>query len=340
MQPIITLHSSTTFKEAVQELDNFGTGFLACVDDSNKLIGIITDGDVRRAILNGETDIDKVVNKKPHTMLEGVSRAEIIARLKELHRRHMPIVDKSNTLKSIFFFDDIDFNTLNNSVVIMAGGLGSRLGELTKDLPKPMIHLDGKPILQHIIELFRDQGFCKFTICVNYKKEIIKDYFGSGKRLGVNIKYIEEEERLGTAGALSLIKDKFDDSFFLVNGDVITSMDFRKLLNFHVSSSSVATMCVRKYTHEVPYGVVNLEGDSILNLEEKPCLDFYINSGIYVLSQSAIELIPASTFFDMTDLFNLMNERQMHTTAYRCSNYWIDIGAKDQLDKAKCDMEL
>lgn len=340
MQPIITLDNCTTFKDAIRKLDEFGTGFLACIDDDNKLVGIITDGDVRRAILNNETELDKIINKNPHIMIEGATKDEIVARLKALHRRHMPIVDSDNRLKSIFFFDDIDFNNLNNTVVIMAGGLGTRLGDLTKDLPKPMIELDGKPILQHIIELFRDQGFCKFLICLNYKKEVIKDYFGSGRLFGVTISYIEETKRLGTAGALSLIQEKFTDSFFLVNGDVITSMDFRKLLDFHTMSKSDATMCVRKYTHQVPYGVVNIEGSAIASLEEKPNLDFYINSGIYVLSQEAIDLIPASTFFDMTDLFKLINQKEMRASAYKCDNYWIDIGIKEQLDKAKFDMEI
>lgn len=340
MKATIILNENTTFQDAVKSLDQYGFGFLSCVGESGKLLGILTDGDVRRAILNGKTELKDIINTNPEVMSIDSNKNEVVARLKKLHRRHMPLIDKDHILKSVFFLDDLEFNSRDNHVVLMAGGLGSRLGSLTKETPKPMLKIAGKPIIQHIIELFRDQGFGKFIVCVNYKKEIIESYLGDGKKFGVNIDYVYENKRMGTAGALTLIEQDMSDSFFVVNADVITSMDFESLLQFHESNESLATMCVKKYQHEVPYGVVNVSNKQLVSIEEKPKLNFFINAGIYLLSRETLKYIPKLEFFDMPELFKSLKKNEFDVFTYENENYWIDIGEREQLLKANLDMEI
>ncbi|MCV6610683.1 MAG: nucleotidyltransferase family protein [Amphritea sp.] len=333
------LSANSSFNEIIAALDEAGVGFLALVNELGKLEGVITDGDVRRAVLNKKEDLGSVVNENPHTMLEGSSEAEIIFNLKRLHRRHMPIVDKENTLIKVFALDDVDFFQRENYVVIMAGGLGSRLGELTNDTPKPMIHVGGKPMLLHIIELMREQGFYKFLLCVNYKKEKIKNYFKNGKHLGVNIEYIEERDRLGTAGALSLIDKDFNMPFVVMNADVITNLDFGQLLDSHGRNGSVATMCLRQYSEKIPFGVVETDANgSVSAIKEKPEYTFNVNAGIYVLNNEVLRYIPDNQFFDMPSLFDQLLSEKILCGTYSILGYWMDLGRKEDLDKAEKDM--
>ncbi|MEY8213825.1 MAG: nucleotidyltransferase family protein, partial [Colwellia sp.] len=289
MKYTLKYEASCSLNDAVKALDNGGVGFLALVDDSNKLLGILTDGDLRRAILNKETELNKIINFSPAVMSYQSTSQEVIQKLKSLHRRHMPLVDEENRLKSVFTLDDVDFVSKDNEIIIMAGGLGSRLGELTKETPKPMLRVGDKPMLQHLIEQFRDQGFCKFILCVNYKKDIISDYFGSGEKFGVQIDYVVETKRLGTAGALSLIQKEINSPFFVINADVLTSLNFQELISFHKKQKSKATMCVRNYVQQVPYGVIKAdENSTLIGIDEKPTYSFNVNTGIYVLEPSVL----------------------------------------------------
>ena len=244
-------------------------------------------------------------------------------------------------LKSVFSLDDITFVTRDNPVVIMAGGLGSRLGQLTKETPKPMLSIGSKPMLQHLIEQFRDQGFRKFILCVNYKKDIIRNFFSDGEKLGVKITYIEEEKRLGTAGALSLIQPSINVPYFVVNADILVNIDFMKLLSFHIKSESLATMCVRQYQMQVPYGVVNSnDRNQLLSIDEKPSLSFNVNAGVYLLDPSINSFVPNNKFFDMPSLFDILIDKGIPSTAYPINDYWLDIGHKADLEQANIDMKL
>ena len=275
----MVLSSASTFKEAIKIIDQNGNGFLAIVDDRNKLIGILTDGDIRRAILDDKTDLLDIINKEPIVMESGTAKQQVIHRLKELHRKHMPVVDADGILQDVITLDDDEFDLKPNWVVIMAGGLGTRLGELTKDVPKPMLMAGQKPMLEHIIEMFDSHGFTKFILSVNYKSEVIRNHFKNGQEFGVEIEYLEETKRLGTGGALSLMDPDIHEPFFVTNGDVITSVDYEKLLDYHKSNNASATMCVRKSSYQIPYGVIEIDSNNnILGLEEKPKHDFYINS--------------------------------------------------------------
>ncbi|WP_372763552.1 nucleotidyltransferase family protein [Litorivivens sp.] len=333
------LTEASHFKDIVAKLDRLGMGFVAIVDAEDILLGIVTDGDIRRALLSGKFDVQDIINKFPEVMPFGASRREIVSRLKSIHLRHMPLVDGAGKLIEVFTLEGDEFVAKENPVVIMAGGLGARLGALTKNVPKPMLHVAEKPMLQHLIEMFSDHGYSKFIVCVNYKKEVIKEYFGTGNRFGVEIEYVEENKRLGTAGALSLIPHVPSCPFFVINADVLASVDYDDLLGAHKSSGSVATMCVRSYSQTIPFGVIKVDGENVIcDIEEKPTLSFNINAGIYVLSPEALRVVPSNTYFDMTSLFETLIEDKLKATTYPISDYWLDIGRVEDFGKANSDL--
>ncbi|MBV1952752.1 MAG: nucleotidyltransferase family protein [Cycloclasticus sp.] len=340
MKHAFVIKPNSTLKDAVQALDEGGIGFVAFVDEFCELKGILTDGDLRRAILRNEHSLDSVINKKPVTMLCDAHPESISTMLRRMHRRHMPLVDKNNILKSVFSLDDVEFISKDNIVVIMAGGLGSRLGDLTINTPKPMLVVGDRPMLQHLVEQFRDQGFYKFLFCLNYKKEVIQSHFGDGGEFGVKIDYVVENKRLGTAGALSLIdRTLLNEPFFVINADVLTNFDFSQLLDFHSLKNCMATMCVRKYEYQVPYGVVYSGADSVItSINEKPSLSFDVNAGIYVLQPEALEYIPEGGFYDMPTLFESLMDREFSCATLRLNDYWVDIGKVEDLQKATEDL--
>lgn len=341
MHKPFTLKNNCSFIELVTALDKGGIGFLSIVNENNKLVGVVSDGDVRRAVLENKKNAKDVINEKPFKIHVRTTQSERISILRNIHRRHAPLVDDFGYYKGIFSFDDIDFISKENLIVVMAGGLGSRLGKLTQNIPKPMLEIRGKPILLHTVESLRDQGFKNFVFCVNYKKEIIKKYFKSGKKFGISIKYIEEKQRLGTAGALSLFKEKPTSPFFVINADVQSTLNYDSILQFHKSSNSSATMSVMEHDHTVPYGVVTLKNNNcISSIDEKPVLKFKVNTGIYVLSSDVLEYIPRNEYFDMTELFKTLVQNDIKTTAYPIDCYWVDIGKEEDLAKARKDNSL
>lgn len=329
-------NSGTSLEEAVGMLDRNGNGFLPVIDDENKLIGIITDGDLRRGILNRKFDLNSIINKNPTVAKNTESHVVIKQRLREMKRRHMPVVDHEGKLVEVVILDDFESITKDNWVVVMAGGLGTRLGDLTKNMPKPMLEVGGKPMLLRIMEHFKMQGFVKFILCVNYKSEIIENYFGNGSRFGVEVIYTKESKRMGTAGALSLIDIEVDKPFFVVNGDVLTSINYDDFLNHHLTNKAEATMCVKRFSHEVPYACVEFDSSMNLNgLKEKPTYDYYINTGMYVLNPSVLKYIVKNEYFDMPSLFELLIEHKKNTKVFRIDEYWLDVGQKDDYKKAQ-----
>lgn len=337
MKNKLVMDERTTFEDAVRLLDQNGNGFLPVVDSGNKLIGILTDGDIRRAILNKKTALIDIINKNPTTMNHKVHRKQAIQYLKSIHRKHLPLVDDEHRLIDVILLDELEFNAKPNKVVIMAGGLGSRLGELTRDTPKPMLVVGKKPILENIIEHCYEHGFTNIYLSVNYKSEVIKEYFQDGSEFGVNIKYIEEKDKLGTAGALSLIEDVIKEPFFVVNGDILTTLNFDDLLEFHNNIKSDATMCVKEIEHRIPYGVVDIKDTTVIAIEEKPSQKVCINAGIYVLSPEVRGLIPKNHYLDMTNLFDLLIQKGFKVSAYKTSDYWIDVGQLKDIEIVRND---
>jgi NDP-sugar pyrophosphorylase family protein len=220
-------------------------------------------------------------------------------------------------------------------VVLMVGGLGTRLRPLTEETPKPLLRVGGKPILQTIVERFAAHGFTDFIFCVNYKAQMIRDHFGDGGRFGVRIEYIEESKRMGTAGALGLLPERPAEPFFVMNGDLLTNVNFENMLQYHLQNRAKASMCVREYDFQVPYGVVNIEEGLIRSIEEKPVHRFLVSAGIYMLDPSCLDLIPENAYYDMPALFERIVEEGGRAVSFPLREYWLDIGRMEEYERAK-----
>jgi len=284
--------------------------------------------------------IKSLIVKEPIVIKNNESKEKILklAMSKKIH--HIPVVDDKGVLIKI---EKVNYPEIpdkkNNKVILMVGGLGTRLGNLTKNTPKPMLKVGDKSILQTIVERFTNYGYTNITMCLNYKSHIIQDYFGDGSKFGINLDYILEEERLGTAGALSLIKENPVDPFFVMNGDILTDANIENIHNSYVSSNADALMCVREYNYQVPYGVVETSNNAIASIEEKPTQRFFVNAGIYMLSPKILEYIPQNEFFNMTTLFEKLIEKDKNVISYPLNGYWLDIGRFEEFKRANDDFD-
>ena len=337
----LKLTVNSTIKEALQLIDSGATKIAIVVDADDVLIGTLTDGDIRRAILSGialDQSIDGVFNTNPTVVRENISKEEIINICTTKKIYQIPVVDDKRKVISIDVLDELlKPEVHSNKVVLMVGGLGSRLRPLTENTPKPMLHVGGKPILQTIVESFSNYGYVNIVLCVNYKSHVIKDYFGDGSKFGVNIEYVFEDERLGTAGALNLLSEKPVKPFFVMNGDLLTNINFEHLFEFHQANDAIASMCVREYDFQVPYGVVNLENGLIKSIVEKPVQKFFVSAGIYMLQPQCIDYIPENQQFDMPALFEKLIEMNKKAISFPLREYWIDIGRIDEYEKANSE---
>ena len=316
------------------------------VNEKDEFLGIISDADIRKALLNGfklDSLIEEIYTKNPKTITPDTPQSEILALASKYDIYDFPVLDENKKLVKIISVSKIlEKKPKKNKIVLMLGGLGSRLAPLTNNTPKPMLKVGSKPILETIVERFAKQGFTDFIFCVNYKSEIIKKYFENGAKFGVNISYIKEEKRLGTAGALSLFKAskiELNESFFVMNGDILTELDFASILKEHKRKENKATMCVREFSYQVPYGVVRSDGDRILELEEKPNFNFLVSAGIYVFEPSILELLKENEYLDMPELFTLLLEQNARVGKYEVKDYWIDIGQLSEFQRANDEFE-
>ena len=337
----IKLTKDAAIKEALQIIGDGAMQIALIVDEKDKLLGTLTDGDIRRGLLKGldlNNSIESIIFKTPTIAKVSDTKEEVLklAISKKLHQ--IPIVDDSGKVLGIQEIEElVKPKEKANKVFLMVGGLGTRLRPLTENTPKPMLKVGRKPILQIIVDKFADYGYTNIVMCVNYKSHIIQDYFGDGAEFGVNIEYILEEQRMGTAGALSLLKEKPTEPFFVMNGDLLTNLDFEKMLDFHEEYDAKATMCVREYDIEVPYGVVNVANENITFIEEKPIHSFFVNAGIYILDPECINLIPRDVFFDMPSLFEKMILNNKKTISFPLQEYWLDIGKIADYERANSE---
>jgi dTDP-glucose pyrophosphorylase len=324
-----------TFEDMLIALEQTGVGSLVIVDDEMHLSGIVTDGDIRRALLKKETSINKIINRNPEFWLETQSRQSGINHMKKIHRNILPIVTQTKKVIDVLCLNEISFDTISNPIVIMAGGLGTRLYPLTKETPKPMLPINGKPILERIIEKLISQGFQNFYISINYLGEQIKNYFQNGEKWDISIKYIEETKRLGTAGALYQLEKIIKEPFIVMNGDIITDLDFRSFLKFHLQTDSLATMCLYKQIHQIPFGVVEFDTDfRITSMLEKPKNEYYVNMGIYTVSPMVLKYIPENNHYDMPTLFQNLIDDSKKTRVFVFDGLWNDIGRVEDYKSA------
>ena len=331
--------SSMTLRQTIEAITNSALQIALVVDDNNKLIGTVTDGDIRKALLAGK-DLNitaaEAMRKSPITSSASTPRTVIIKLMREKRIHQMPIVNESGQVVDVLTVDDmLGAQEKTNAVVIMAGGLGTRLHPLTQDTPKPMLNVGGKPILETIIQSFIDQGYVNFFVSLNFKAEIISDYFGDGSKLGASITYLHETTRLGTAGGLSLLPSEVKYPIIVMNGDLLTRISVDALLDFHQRENAVATMVVREDHYQVPYGVVEVDGTQIIDVKEKPTQRHLVNAGIYVLSEQSLANIPKGTYYDMPTHFTKLAADGHRTTAFPLHEYWVDIGRLDELERAQ-----
>ncbi|MDN5067872.1 nucleotidyltransferase family protein [Aliarcobacter butzleri] len=334
----IKLNINSTIKEALKIIDNGALQIALVVNENDILLGTLTDGDIRRGLLKGldlNSSIESIIFKTPTIAKISDTKEEIlkVALSKKLHQ--IPIVDERGKILGIQEIEElIKPKDKTNKVILMVGGLGTRLRPLTENTPKPMLKVGNKPILQTIVEKFAEYGYTNIIMCVNYKSHMIQDYFGDGKEFGVNIEYILENQRMGTAGALSLLKDKPNEPFFVMNGDLLTNINFEHLHNYHIATNSIGTMCVREYDFQVPYGVVNIKESKIISIEEKPTHKFFVSAGIYMLNSEVLNYIPKNEFFDMPTLFDKLISLNQNTVSFPIREYWLDIGRMEEYKKA------
>ena len=332
---------SATIREALRIIDNGAMRIAIVVDEEGRLIGTLTDGDIRRGLLKGmelDSPIRDIYNSNPISVRISDPKEKILELAVERRVYQIPVLDDDGRVIRLAEIDQLVKQERHpNTVVLMAGGLGQRLRPLTENTPKPMLSVGGKPILETVINRFRRQGFTKFVIALNYKGEQIRNYFGNGLTMGVDITYLEENQRMGTAGALSLLGKAPAEPFFVMNADILTLVDFEALLDFHIRNGSDATMCIREYGMEVPYGVVRLNKDSIVAIEEKPIQQFYVNAGIYLLTPPLLNFLTSGQPMDMTTLFEKAVEKGMTTLSFPIREYWMDIGKPEDYDRANFD---
>lgn len=335
----VVVSPETPLGAAIAKVDASGLQVALVVAPDDSLLGVLTDGDIRRAILTGkglQVPVSAVMSVMPTTVGVSTPRGEMLGLMRRKVLHQLPLVDEDGRVVGLVTLDDLIGATERpNWVVLMAGGLGTRLQPLTDECPKPLLPVGGKPILESILESFAEQGFKHIFLSVNYRAEMFRNHFGEGERWGVQVAYLHESTRLGTAGALSLLPERPTSPIVVMNGDLLTCPKYDSLLQFHDAQGAIATMAVREYDVQVPYGVVRLNGVHIEAIEEKPVQRFFVNAGIYALSPEALDHLPAETFFDMPTLFEHLIAAGKTTAAYPLREYWLDIGRLEEFERAQ-----
>lgn len=321
----------TPIGEAVRILDEASLQICLVVDEGWRLLGTLTDGDVRRALLRGHTfgdAVQLVMNACPLTANPEENRESLLQTMTELGVHHIPLLANDRRVVGLVKIDNLlgHEKEMENWVVLMAGGLGLRLRPLTEATPKPMLEIGKKPILETIIENFVAHGFTRFYISVNYLADVVKNYFGTGQRWNAEIRYLHEESPLGTAGALQFIDPGMTAPLIVMNADVLTKVNFRRLLWHHRNQKCDATLAVREYDIQVPFGVVHLDDDKLKGIVEKPLHKVFVNAGIYVLEPSVLDLVPRDGPYDMPQLINELVAQGRSVAAFPVREYWLDIG--------------
>ena len=336
----LKITKNSSLRNALKIISEGAIKIALIVDKSNKLLGTLTDGDIRRAILKGldiDSSVKNVMSTNPITVTKNNTNEEILKIALEKGLYQLPVVDKNMKILGIRLIDElIKPKEKKNKVILMVGGSGKRLMPLTKNNPKPMLKLGDKPILLDIVNKFSKFGYKDIIMCTNYKSNIIKNFFEDGKRFGVKIKYINEKKKMGTAGALSLIKEKIKEPFFVMNGDLLTNIDFNQMLNFHKENKSFVTIAVREYQTEIPYGVVNIKKSKAISILEKPIKKYFVNAGIYLLDPECLKIIQKNKQIDMPIFLNKIISKKK-VSCFPVQEYWLDIGKLNDYKRAQSE---
>jgi len=340
----ILLRVSALVSDAITILEIEEPRIVLVVDSERRLLGTITDGDIRRGILRGvelNSTVEQVMNVDSVTCFMGTTQREIKRKLEELHIRQMPLVDENMVVQGVEVLQSIQRGwKKDNPIFIMAGGFGVRLRPLTDNIPKPMLKIGDKSILERVIDGMVRAGFHNFFISLHYKADIVRDFFGDGERWGITIKYVYENNPMGTAGALSLLPDLGSKlPIIVVNGDLLTKVNYEGLIEFHDEHGGEATICIKEYDFQVPYGVVNGEGPLVTGILEKPIQQFNVNAGIYVLDIGLLEQIQGMGYLDMPQFIESILEKKKKVYMFPIHEYWLDIGELKEFNRAQEEYE-
>jgi dTDP-glucose pyrophosphorylase len=339
------VEQDTTVHEAIHRLENGRQKLLLVLDSDGKLLGTISDGDIRRAIISGvslEKPVTECMHLEPVCVPEDTPVERVIAFMYGRALKEIPIVDADGRPVAVHMVDDLlDKRRRDNVAFVVAGGHGLRLRPHTKKTPKPLLVVGGKPILESIVLKLIAHGFHKFIFSVNYKKEMIKEHFGNGENYGIEIDYVEEETPLGTAGSIGLVKNRPRDPFLIINSDIITNLNFGDMLKHHEQSQAGLTVGTVLHEIEIPFGVVELDSDSrITSIAEKPVQSYQVCGGVYVMQPELLDHIPRGTRLDMPDLIELLVDRGDVVKGYDIIEYWNDVGHSAHIDRAEKDFIL
>lgn len=345
----ILITKQTTLSKITEMLNANATGIVVMVDDEHRLLGTITDGDVRRALLHGiemTATAEEVLQHKdvhsPQTPVAapvGTDNATILAMMTEARLHQIPLYDEGGRVVDLVLLDDLVREGKDQlAAVLMAGGFGKRLMPMTEHTPKPMLEIGGQPIMERIIGQLRDSGIGRVNVTTHYRHDQIADHFGDGRNFGLNIDYVREDNPLGTAGALSMI-ERPKQPVLVMNGDILTDLNFRVFGKFHTENNAVMTVAVRPYEHTVPYGVMETDGVVVKGVREKPKSRWMINAGIYILAPEAFDYIPKGEHFDMPNLMESLIENGLKVVCFPLYEYWRDIGRPQDFKDAEDDVQ-
>lgn len=338
----------TPIREVIEVIDRSGRVSVALlVDDQDHLVATITDGDIRRAILAGihiDAAVDTMLplkatlpNPEPVTAPVGIDLASALVLMQARRVRQLPLVDPDTRVVDVILLSDLVAQPPESlRAVIMAGGFGTRLRPLTEDLPKPMLPVGGRPLIERIVGQLRESGIDQIVVTTHYKPEKIVEHFGDGKDFNVRMTYVQEDEPLGTGGALGLIPN-VREPVLVINGDILTEVDFRALLQYHREYGADLTVGVRRYTFNVPYGVVENRGARVMRIDEKPEMSFFVNAGIYLLEPSIFDHVGSGVRLNMTDLIQTVIEAGFVVVSFPVLEYWMDVGRTDDYMQAQAD---
>ena len=329
--------------KALEAIDRSALQIALVADERQRLLGVMTDGDIRGHILahtNLDTPVLRVMNTQPMTASIGEDRQQLLARMRARQIHQLPLLDGEGRVAGLATLDEmLTVRVQPNLVVLMAGGKGTRLRPLTENCPKPMLRVGSRPILETIIQQFQDHGFQRFVISVNYMAETITSHFGDGSRFGAEIAYLHEGRPMGTAGALSLLSERPTEPFFVMNGDLLTKLNFASLLAFHQERAAPLTLCVREHAVSVPFGVAEVERDHLVRLEEKPTYRKMVNAGIYVCDPDVLDLLSKGQPTSMVAIAQTLLERGDRPAVFPVHEYWVDIGQHGDFAQALADYE-
>ena len=344
----LVVSPNNCIREVIERIQLGAQGIALVLDEDRRLIATITDGDIRRAILAGMdlelsaqellAQRDPTFHSRPVTAPEGTADAALIHLMSETSLRQIPLVDEEGRVVDIAFLSELlKEYELPLRAIVMAGGYGTRLRPLTDELPKPMLPVGDRPLLEFIVAQLREAGIRQVNVATHYKGEMIAEHFKDGKDFGVDIRYVKEDQPLGTAGALSMLEES-EEPLLVINGDILTRVNFRAMLNFHREHKADLTVAVSQYEFRVPYGVIETDGVAVTGISEKPLVRQFINAGIYLLNPSIRRLIPNGQHYDIPDLIERLLQEGRPVVCFPIREYWLDIGKSDQYEQAKVDV--